>query len=84
MPSEKARMLHAIRLELLVVGMAGRLFFSNIKSALGDALPTMLCGADHNLRMILRAIWLFYGQYSVSQLQWLLLRPDEVLSELPS
>ncbi len=40
----------------------GRLGRNWLKGALGDALHAMLCGAGHNLRMILRAIRLFYGQ----------------------
>ena len=31
------------------------------KGTLGDALNAVLCGAGHNLRLILRAIWLFYA-----------------------
>jgi IS5 family transposase len=40
----------------------GRLRRNWLKGTLGDALHAMLCGAGHNLRMILRAIRLFYGQ----------------------
>jgi IS5 family transposase len=40
-----------------------------LKGALGDALHAMLCGAGHNLRMILRAIRLFYDHCFASQLQ---------------
>lgn len=47
----------------------GRLGRNWLKGALGDALHAMLCGAGHNLRMILRAIRLFYGQCFASQLQ---------------
>jgi IS5 family transposase len=36
---------------------------------LGDALHAMLCGAGHNLRMILRAIRLFYSHDFAGQLQ---------------
>lgn len=46
----------------------GRLGRNWLKGALGDALHAMLCGAGHNLRMILRAIRLFYGQCFASQL----------------
>ena len=28
----------------------------------GDALNALLCGAGHNLRMILRALWLFLAR----------------------
>ena len=50
----------------------GRLRRNWLKGALGDALHAMLCGAGHNLRMILRAIRLFYGQCFASCLQLLL------------
>lgn len=50
----------------------GRLRRNWLKGVLGDALHAMLCGAGHNLRMILRAIRLFYGQCFASRLQLLL------------
>ena len=50
----------------------GRLRRNWLKGALGDALHAMLCGAGHNLRMILRAIRLFYGYCFASQLQLLI------------
>lgn len=49
----------------------GRLGRNWLKGALGDALHAMLCGAGHNLRMILRAIRLFYGLYLVDPLRWI-------------
>ena len=49
----------------------GRLGRNWLKGRLGDALHAMLCGAGHNLRMILRAIRLFYGQSLASSLQLL-------------
>lgn len=49
----------------------GRLGRNWLKGELGDALHAMLCGAGHNLRMILRAIRLFCGQCFASQLQLL-------------
>ena len=39
----------------------GKLRRNWLKGSLGDALNAVLCGAGHNLRMILRAIRLFYG-----------------------
>ncbi|MDP2152093.1 MAG: hypothetical protein Q8J66_00305, partial [Methylotenera sp.] len=45
----------------------GRLGRNWLKGELGDALHAMLCGAGHNLRMILRAIRLFYGHCFASQ-----------------
>jgi IS5 family transposase len=50
----------------------GRLRRNWLKGALGDALHAMLCGAGHNLRMILRAIRLFYGHCFASHLQLLI------------
>jgi IS5 family transposase len=47
----------------------GRLGRNWLKGSLGDALHAILCGAGHNLRMILRAIRLFYGHYFTNQLQ---------------
>lgn len=47
----------------------GRLGRNWLQGELGDALHAMLCGAGHNLRMILRAIRLFYGHCFASQLQ---------------
>lgn len=39
----------------------GKLRRNWLKGSLGDALNAVLCGAGHNLRMILRAIRLFYA-----------------------
>lgn len=39
----------------------GKLRRNWLKGALGDALNAVLCGAGHNLRLILRAIRLFYA-----------------------
>jgi len=50
----------------------GRLGRNWLKGVWGDALHAMLCGAGHNLRMILRDIRLFYGQCFASQLQLLI------------
>ena len=47
----------------------GRLRRNWLKGALGDALHAMLCGAGHNLRMILRALQLFYGHCFTNPLQ---------------
>ena len=38
----------------------GKLRRNWLKGSLGDALNAVLCGAGHNLRMILRAIRLLY------------------------
>lgn len=47
----------------------GRLRRNWLKGALGDALHAMLWGAGHNLRMILRALQLFYGHCFTNPLQ---------------
>ena len=39
--------------------MDGRLGRNPLKGALGDALHAVLCGAGHNIRMILRKLRLF-------------------------
>jgi IS5 family transposase len=39
----------------------GRLWRNWLKGALGDAMHAVLCGAGHNLRMILRKLRLFYA-----------------------
>ena len=39
----------------------GRLRRNWLKGSLGDALHAVLCGAGHNLRMILRALWLCFA-----------------------
>ena len=41
----------------------GRLRRNWLKGTLGDALHAVLCGAGHNLRMILRAIRLFFNLF---------------------
>lgn len=58
----------------------GRLRRNWLKGALGDALHAMLCGAGHNLRMILRAIRLFYGQCFTSHLQLLVAAIQQYLN----
>lgn len=57
----------------------GRLGRNWLKGELGDALHAMLCGAGHNLRMILRAIRLFYGQCFASQLLFLIVAIKQYL-----
>lgn len=39
----------------------GKLDRNWLKDALGDAIHAVLCGAGHNLRMILRELRLFYA-----------------------
>jgi hypothetical protein len=39
----------------------GKLDRNWLKGALGDAIHAVLCGAGHNLRMILRKLRLFYA-----------------------
>ena len=40
----------------------GKLRRNWLKRSPGDALNALLCGASHNLRMILRALWLFLAR----------------------
>lgn len=58
----------------------GRLRRNWLKGALGDAMHAMLCGAGHNLRMILRAIRLFYGHYFNDSLQLLVVAIHQYLN----
>lgn len=58
----------------------GRLRRNWLKGELGDALHAMLCGAGHNLRMILRAIRLFYGSCFTTQRQWLAVAIQQYLN----
>ncbi len=46
----------------------GRLGRNWLKGALGDALHAVLCGAGHNVRLLLRALRLFCAQH----IAWLL------------
>ena len=46
----------------------GKLDRNWLKGALGDAINAVLCGAGHNLRMILRKLRLFYALVLVALL----------------
>jgi IS5 family transposase len=46
----------------------GKLDRNWLKGALGDAIHAVLCGAGHNLRMILRKLRLFYALIRVALL----------------
>jgi transposase, IS5 family len=46
----------------------GKLGRNWLKGSLGDAMHAVLCGAGHNLRMILRKLWLFYALILVALL----------------
>ncbi len=46
--------------------MDGRLGRNPLKGALGDALHAVMCGAGHNLRMILAALRLYCAQFGLS------------------
>ncbi|WP_232464324.1 transposase, partial [Burkholderia ubonensis] len=48
----------------------GKLDRNWLKGALGDAIQAVLCGADHNLRMILRKLRLFYALILVDLLDF--------------
>ena len=45
--------------------MDGRLGRNPLKGALGDALHAVLCGAGHNIRMILRKLRLFCARFGM-------------------
>ncbi len=46
--------------------MDGRLARNPLKGALGDALHAVMCGAGHNLRMILAALRLYCARFGLS------------------
>ena len=46
--------------------MDGRLGRNPLKGALGDALHAVMCGAGHNLRMILAALRLYCARFGLS------------------
>lgn len=46
--------------------MDGRLARNPLKGALGDALHAVLCGAGHNLRLILAALRLLCARFGLS------------------
>ncbi|MFT4266448.1 MAG: IS5/IS1182 family transposase, partial [Xenophilus sp.] len=48
--------------------MDGRLARNPLKGALGDALHAVMCGAGHNLRMILAALRLLCARFGLSML----------------
>jgi len=58
----------------------GRLRRNWLKGALGDEMHTMLCGASHNLRMILRAIRLFCSYCFASQLRLIIVAIHQYLN----
>jgi IS5 family transposase len=43
--------------------MDGRLGRNQLKGALGDALHAVLCGAGHNMRMLLKKLRLFCARF---------------------
>ena len=45
--------------------MDGRLGHNPLKGALGDALHAVLCGAGHNIRLLLRKLRLLFTQILV-------------------
>jgi IS5 family transposase len=46
--------------------MDGRLGRNPLKGALGDALHAVMCGAGHNLRLILAALRLYCVRFGLS------------------
>ena len=44
----------------------GRLGRNPLKGALGDALHAVMCGAGHNLRLILAALRLYCARFGLS------------------
>jgi IS5 family transposase len=46
--------------------MDGKLSRNPLKGALGDALHAVLCGAGHNMRMLLRKLRLLCAQFGLN------------------
>ena len=46
--------------------MDGKLSRNPLKGALGDALHAVMCGAGHNMRMLLRKLRLLCAQFGVA------------------
>jgi IS5 family transposase len=46
--------------------MDGKLSRNPLKGALGDALHAVMCGAGHNMRMLLRKLRLFCTQFGLA------------------
>jgi transposase, IS5 family len=49
----------------------GRLARNPLKGALGDALHAVLCGAGHNIRLLLSLLRLFVAHLTAILLAWL-------------
>ena len=52
--------------KLEAVKMDGKLSRNPLKGALGDALHAVMCGAGHNMRMLLRKLRLLCAQFGVA------------------
>ena len=48
------------------IKMDGRLGRNPLKSALGDALHAVMCGAGHNLRLIMAVLRLYCARFGLS------------------
>jgi IS5 family transposase len=46
--------------------MDGKLSRNPLKGALGDALHAVMCGAGHNMRMLLRKLRLLCAQFGLN------------------
>ena len=51
--------------------MDGRLARNPLKGALGDALHAVMCGAGHNLRLILAALRLYCARFGLSMQEFI-------------
>jgi hypothetical protein len=55
---------------MLRCSMTGRLNRNPLKGALGDALHAVLCGAGHNIRLLLSLLRLFAAYLRATMLAW--------------
>ena len=53
------------------IKLDGRLARNPLKGALGDALHAVMCGAGHNLRLILAALRLYCARFGLSMQEFI-------------
>ena len=61
----------------------GRLGRNPLKGALGDALHAVMCGAGHNIPLLLKKLRLLCGQILAELGAWLAATADHAISKRP-
>ncbi len=61
----------------------GRLGRNPLKGALGDALHAVICGAGHNIRLLLKRLRLLCADILADLLAWLAATADPAVSKMP-